>query len=310
MVNPAFEGYPFTALGFNYNSMIVIITDLDGTLLGADYSWRTALPAIAELKRLAMPLVLCTSKTRAEVELICSELNHHDPFIVENGGALYVPEGYFPWDFNTPVHRAGYGVIEFGTPYLELVRSLQRAAQESNCRVRGFYQMSAEEISRCCGLPLKTARLAKQREYDEPFRILQGDPQELMAAIAREKKRCVRGGNFYHILSSNDKAHCVNLLIHYYRTAYEHVITVGLGNGLNDVNFLKLVDLPLVLESPDSGRIMSEIPRARLCRGGGPEAWNKAVLQIVASHSKLERPGAATPSASGADFISDSLQNE
>jgi mannosyl-3-phosphoglycerate phosphatase len=134
-------------------------------------------------------------------------------------------------------------------------------------------------------MTLEAARLATLREYDEPFEILKGDPDRLFEAIVKRKKRWTRGGTFYHILGSNDKAHCVNLLIHYYRRAFEHVSTVGLGDGPNDAEFLKLVDLPLVLESPSSKELQAAIRHAQLCPGsGGPAAWNSAVLNAVKRH--------------------------
>ncbi len=287
--------------------MMIVITDLDGTLLGDDYSCEAALPAIAELRRLRIPLILCTSKTRAEVEMIRNRLGNQDPFIVENGGALYIPDGCLPLELNAPLRRSGCAVIEFGSPYPELVMCLRRASAESRCTVRGFCQMSVEEISRCCQMPLETARLAKQREYDEPFKILDGDPLRLIAAIEKRKKRCTRGGNFYHILGTNDKAHCVNLLIHYYRTACGHVTTVGLGDGMNDAGFLKLVDYPLILESSSSDQLMADVRHAQLCSGRSvPEAWNAAILDAVSRHLpyKCLQSGLSPASSSEDPFLS------
>jgi mannosyl-3-phosphoglycerate phosphatase len=219
------------------------------------------------------------------VEAVRDQLGNRDPFIVENGGALYVPDGCFPFDLNTPARRGPYAVIEFGDPYPELVQILRVAASESKCKVRGYHQMSVEEVSERCRMTLEAARLAKQREYDEPFEIFEGDPNRLFAAIEKRKKRWTRGGMFYHILGSNDKAHCVNLLIHYYRRAFEHVSTVGLGDGPNDAEFLKIVDLPLVLESHSSKELIAAVRRAQLCpRSGGPGAWNSAVLEAIKRH--------------------------
>ena len=65
-----------------------MFTDLDGTLLHPHtYSSDPARPALDTLKRLGIPVVFCTSKTRPEVELWRQRLGVTDPFIVENGGA-------------------------------------------------------------------------------------------------------------------------------------------------------------------------------------------------------------------------------
>ena len=263
--------------------MLLVITDMDGTLLDAAYSYEAARPALNRLKSLQIPLVLCTSKTRAEVEMWRQRLDNRHPFIVENGGALYIPEDYFPQGIKSPLHRGGYAVIEIGSSYQELVQSLHKASAESECAVRGFHQMSAAEINVSCNIPLETAALAKQREYDEPFEILSGNQGRLLEAIERQKKRWTRGDRFFHILGANDKAHCVNLLCHFYARNFAQVVTVGLGDGLNDANFLNLVDIPLLLESPAVTDLKAAVPRGRLYPSG-PRGWNAAILDTLEEH--------------------------
>ncbi|MFQ5696467.1 MAG: mannosyl-3-phosphoglycerate phosphatase, partial [Terriglobia bacterium] len=47
---------------------LIVFTDLDATLLDHQtYSWAAAEPALRRLRLLGIPLVFCTSKTRAEV---------------------------------------------------------------------------------------------------------------------------------------------------------------------------------------------------------------------------------------------------
>src|SRR4051812_40579094 len=74
----------------------VIFSDLDGTLLQPDtYSCGPAETAVRALRELGYPLVLCSSKTRAELEFWRGKLHNDAPFIVENGGAIYIPRNYF-----------------------------------------------------------------------------------------------------------------------------------------------------------------------------------------------------------------------
>jgi mannosyl-3-phosphoglycerate phosphatase len=284
--------------------MLVIITDLDGTLLDSTYSYEAARPALRLLNHFRIPLILCTSKTRAEVEACRSRLNNDHPFIIENGGALYIPESYFAPVINSPVRRDGYAVIEFGDPYPELVRCLLQASAQSDCCVRGFHQMSIEEVSACCNMSLTAASLAKKREYDEPFEILSGDGKRLTEAIEKQKKRWTHGGRFYHILGANDKAHCVNLLSHYYREVFKSVVTVGLGDGLNDAGFLNLVDIPILLESAAIEDLKKAVPRGRRCSGNGPQAWNAAVLETIDKH--LLTDGATIGMDAGIEGLFDS----
>ena len=65
----------------------VIFTDLDGTLLDADtFSFDPAEPALRLIRARSIPLILSSSKTRAEIEVYRKRLDNSHPFISENGG--------------------------------------------------------------------------------------------------------------------------------------------------------------------------------------------------------------------------------
>ncbi|MFH1490792.1 MAG: HAD-IIB family hydrolase, partial [Pseudomonadota bacterium] len=70
----------------------MIFTDLDGTLLDHEtYEWKEAEPALNRCKLLRIPLILVSSKTRAEINVIRNELGLTAPFISENGGGIFFP---------------------------------------------------------------------------------------------------------------------------------------------------------------------------------------------------------------------------
>src|SRR3989338_10179164 len=74
----------------------IIASDLDGTLLDStDYSFAAAQPALAMIRARDVPLVLCSSKTRAEIEEYRRRLDNGHPFIAENGGGVFISHGYF-----------------------------------------------------------------------------------------------------------------------------------------------------------------------------------------------------------------------
>ena len=70
-------------------SSIWIVSDVDGTLMDHSYDFTPAKETIKLLQELAIPVILCTSKTAAEVKVIRKQLNLTDPYIVENGAAIY-----------------------------------------------------------------------------------------------------------------------------------------------------------------------------------------------------------------------------
>ena len=66
-----------------------VVTDLDGTLMDHHYDWSPAKAAIQRLQRCGVPVIPCTSKTAEEVSRFREQIGLHDPFIVENGGAIH-----------------------------------------------------------------------------------------------------------------------------------------------------------------------------------------------------------------------------
>ncbi|CAG0948086.1 partial Glucosyl-3-phosphoglycerate/mannosyl-3-phosphoglycerate phosphatase, partial [Anaerolineae bacterium] len=92
----------------------IIFSDLDGTLLdAADYSFAAAKPALAMIHERGIPLILCSSKTRSEIEIYRRRLDNVHPFIAENGGGIFIPKGYFsvPAEAVETAEAGGYRII-------------------------------------------------------------------------------------------------------------------------------------------------------------------------------------------------------
>lgn len=266
------------------NTMKAVFSDLDGTLLDHDtYDWAPARPALDRLKRTGTPCILVTSKTRAEVEFWRRTMANRDPFIVENGGAAFVPESYFPGGVPGAASRGEYLALEWGTPYSTLVSALEMASLESGCRVVGFHHMTVEEVAVDTGMSLEQAALAKQREYDEPFRILDKDgASQLLGALERAGLRWTEGGRYFHVTGNNDKAVAVRAVADLFRRTAGGVMTIGLGDGLNDLPFLAEVDRAVIVRSRAAAVLAERLPGAMVTAHPGPRGWNEAVLGLVA----------------------------
>ena len=262
---------------------LVFFSDLDGTLLDHDtYSFDAARPALERLRAEGVPLVLCTSKTRAEIAPLRAAMRNTHPFISENGGALFIPVDYFPFALSGAERRDDLDVIVIGNPYPELVAALGRASRASGVRVRGFGDMTDADVAEVTGLSLDQARMARQREFDEPFEILDASrADDLLAAIEREGKRWTSGGRFHHILGASDKAAAVRFLARLYRRQLGGVTTVGLGDAPNDASFLVEVDVPIAVASSRVDALLAQIPHARVTHRPGPAGWNEAVLEVL-----------------------------
>ena len=267
----------------------VIFTDLDGSLLDAStYSYEAADRALVRIASSRTPLILVSSKTRAEVEPLRSRLGLQEPFIIENGGAVFIPIGYFPFSVEGAVIRSVYQVLELGTPYADLRAALREIGRGLPAQVQGFGDMTVEEVAAQTGLSPAEARLAKQREFDEPFLSTAGvlTLEQLRAPVEARGLRCTRGGRFYHLMGANDKgAASLRLIEAYRRLAKERgrtIVTIGIGDSLNDLPMLQVVDRPVLVRRPDGSHDPDiALPNLIRARGIGPVGWNEAVLDLV-----------------------------
>ena len=269
---------------------LVVFTDLDGTLLRQeDYDWSPAREALAALKRRRVPLVIASSKTRAEIEAWRRRIGTGDPFISENGGALYAPEGSTPGPIPGAEPVDGYFRVELGAPYARLRGALPTLARDLGVGLRGFGDMEAGEIGRLAGLSGEDLELARCREYDEPFvpsRALTGGEETRLEERARAMGlRVTRGGRFHHLTGPSDKGRAVRLLMSGYRAGGRSPLSLGLGDGPNDLELLQAVDRAVVVARPDGSHapeLRTGLPHARFTRGAGPEGFAEGVLEYLA----------------------------
>ncbi|HET6681198.1 MAG TPA: HAD-IIB family hydrolase [Gemmatimonadaceae bacterium] len=269
---------------------LVVVTDLDGTLLDArTYSTAAAGPALAALRARGVPLVLCTSKTRAEVEPLHGSLGLRAPFIVENGGAIVAPAGAWPAE-RAPGAPAGEpgedgtgdAVIALGTAYTDVVAALAAAAAESGARVRGFHDMTEAEVAAATGLPSADAGRARQREYGEAFTVLDAAREPaLLAALERRGFRWAIGGRFHHVFAGNDKGEAVRRVLARYRRAWPGLASAGLGDAPNDISMLCEVDRPVIVRGRHVDVMHERVPGAVVTAEEGPAGWNTAVLALL-----------------------------
>jgi mannosyl-3-phosphoglycerate phosphatase len=254
--------------------------------------------------------VFCSSKTRAEIEVLQHELGVHHPFIVENGGAVYVPSGYFPFELERSEDREAYQVIELGMPYERLVTALRLLRSHLPYRLAGFSDLTVEEVADICELPLDKARRAKAREYDEPFRLLEPTPEAEQAVrqqIEQTGLRCSIGGRFWHLHGNNDKGLGIKLLSSFYRRAWGGIFTIGLGDSPNDAPLLEAVDWPVLVPQPNGSfadGLAKRIPHLNFAQASGPHGWNAAISYV------LNRIQAIDTSAGSAAAIGCALKSQ
>ncbi len=264
---------------------LIVVTDLDGTLLDQrTYSYEASLPALRKLQSLCIPVVLCSSKTRSEMEPLWHELDLKDPFIVENGGAIFFPPDYFSFVIENTRVRGKFHMLELGQKIEILRAALQEAALNQHVPVRSFGEMTIQEISQLTGLPKKNAQAASEREYDEPFVVRQINYGRLFTALRTKGFKITQGDRFYHLSRGSDKGKATRKLLELYRQVDPAIRSVGLGNAGHDLAMLREVNTPILIRNPDGSwdstitQNMSGIKKSmKIC----PEGWSEAIEEIL-----------------------------
>jgi mannosyl-3-phosphoglycerate phosphatase len=276
---------------------ILIFTDLDGTLIDHDtYDFKEAQPALDQLRSRSIPVIICSSKTRAEIEVYRRRMGLSDPFIVENGGAVFIPSHTL--DLSSPppsrgrvwvgvkfVERGPYHVVELGVPYAHLC-TIWKEIKKKTFRMKGFSEMTIDEIAACTGLPLEEASLAARREYSEPFIFSDTSVQFRLLESLLQKRglRITRGGRFYHMIGLNDKGTAVQVLRRVYANTYpdKRIWTAGLGDSANDIPMLRHVDMPIVIrKKTGEWEHIQGVAPVSCSDKAGPRGWAEMIHTIL-----------------------------
>ena len=148
----------------NNNEIKIVFTDLDGTLLDhSTYSYSEAEKALRSLREKGIHLVLCSSKSRDEIKIYRDKLTNNEPFISENGGAIYIPEEYgLKCEFDRTDN--GFLVIEIGSEYKILKSAFEKIKRKTGINIKSISEFTVDEIVELTGLSREEACLALKKK--------------------------------------------------------------------------------------------------------------------------------------------------
>lgn len=254
---------------------LVVVTDLDGTLLDHHhYDFVAALPALERLRKHQIPVVLNTSKTRAEVQQWRAQLDNHHPYVIENGGAILWPT------------EQGERVQSLGKPRHAILEVLARIQTQLSLTLEGFSHWTTDELMTHTGLAQGPAEQAMARRYSEPLLWPKEQPLERFSqALAEHDLQGLRGGRFLHVQGQHDKSDALGpLREHYHHELGQAPVIVALGDGDNDRAMLAQADWAVVIRSPNYPPLQVDAKAGRktmLPAGIGPFGWNQAIHHIL-----------------------------
>ena len=221
------------------NSSLWVVSDVDGTLMDHSYDLTPAKETIKLLQKLSIPVILCTSKTAAEVKVIRKLLNLTDPYIVENGGAIY-------GESLTKVN----GQIILGEKYEVLEDILRSISNEINYVLQPLNSISDQDATELTGLKGHSLELMRDRHWSMPFLNPPADIEEQISFCCKKfNVEIFRGNRMSHMLSVNsNKGKAINELKKYSNNS--EIKIIGLGDSPNDLPLLLNSDYKIIIPGP------------------------------------------------------------
>jgi len=222
------------------NSPLWIVSDVDGTLMDHSYDLTPAKETIKTLQTLSIPVILCTSKTASEVKIIRRELNLTDPYIVENGAAIY----------GESLEKVN-GEIILGKKYELLEETLNFISKEIDYKLIPLNNLTDQEATDLTGLKGNSLTLMRDRHWSLP---ILNPPSFLEERIKTCCKRfnvdIFKGNRMSHLLSKNsNKGLAINALKKY--SNIQDLQIIGLGDSPNDLPLLLNSDVRIVIPGID-----------------------------------------------------------
>lgn len=269
-------------------SDLIVFSDLDGTLLDHDsYSFAPAEPALQDLARRRIPLILATSKTLSETRVLSDALANTAPLIVENGAAIAVPAAQrdaYPLAGDA-IPDDGYLLLHLGADYARLRDFVERQRARHGYRVAGFGDMTVDDIVALTGLDRAGAALAARRCGSEPL-VWNDDASRLRTfhdAALREGLQLTRGGRFRHLMGTTSKALAIARLLDGLARHGRRPATIALGDSDNDRAMLAAVDVAVIVRRHDGSWLEDCRGRRQTWRTEaiGPAGWNRAILRLL-----------------------------
>lgn len=264
----------------------IVVSDLDGTLLDhTDYSFDAALPALRLLRERGIPLILATSKTLAEAVEINRALDNREAMIVENGGAICVPQ-----DVDYPIDRVrhetlhDHTIVRLAPPHSVVRYFITQQRSRHGWSLRGFSDMTVSEVAEITGLDELAAQRAKQRLCGEPFLWMDGRAafQRFHMTARYEGFKITQGGRFHHLMGGSDKAHALHAVRLMMAADSDAGPVIALGDSNNDKAMLEAADIAVVIKRHDGSHLDCRgISKTLYTVHAGPRGWNAAILQVL-----------------------------
>lgn len=259
---------------------VAVFTALDGTLLDPlTFDAGANRARVSELLERGARIVPVSVMTLDEISPVAEDLGFTGAMIIEAGGAIARRSGS-AWTVEA--------VGPEGDALLEAIRQIEEAA---SARLLVYSVLSHRDASQLSGRAGAMLEASTRRRFSEPFLIEDGDFAAVRRAARALGFEVRRGRRFLYLCRAGDL-----------RSAFRRVatemgcgVTIGAGGSMADAEFLRLVDVPIIVPPADGAvdrDLRRSLPDVVVASGPAPEGW--ALVHATASRIIDEGPPVRT----------------
>jgi mannosyl-3-phosphoglycerate phosphatase len=268
----------------------VIFTDLDASLLDYDtYEFGEIKNFVINLIENGIFIIPVTSKTKNETLKFLKSLPRYESFAIENGGAVYLIDEYEKYTEEKLEIESDNGLLKkvLGTKIDILKDFLKEFSEKENLMIKTIFDFSVSELSFMLNLSAKDLIDTLDREYDIPFIIenpIKDKIEKLIENANKKRYKIHIGGRFYHISGNYNKGDAVRFLEDIYKNRFGDIMTIGIGDSLNDLSLLESVEIPILIRKKDftiCEEIKEKISNLYITNKPAPLGWQEGVEKVL-----------------------------
>ena len=257
--------------------MVVIFTDLDGSLLHRDtFKFDSIKDYIKSLIDSGIIIIPNSSKTGVEIEKFNEELGIELPFISENGSLI---QGLNLINRNFP------NKIILSRQKEELIKIFDTKVPEklrNKCfLISKMDKKKQEEIFGQKGSQLKDVL---NRNYTLPF-LFYGEKTEknkLLKILNSNSLTLQEGGRVSNLCDNVNKIKSMNRVIKIIKKTEEKIKTIAVGDNYNDLDMIKNSDVPCLVFNDQFKLDQINIDNLIFSNQPSPEGWADVIKKALA----------------------------
>ena len=256
--------------------MVVIFTDLDGSLLHRDtFKFDSIKDYIKSLINNGIIIIPNSSKTEKEIKKFNEELGVELPYISENGSAIH---GLNLINQNFP------NEIILSRKKEELLKIFNEKTPERllNKCVQ-ISKLSKKEQEKIFGQKDDRLKDALKRKYTLPI-LCNGDNSEknkLLKILSSNSLTLQEGGRVLNLCDNINKIKSMNKIIKILKKTEDKIKTIAVGDNYNDLEMLKNSDVPCLVFNDQFKLDKINIDNLIFSNKPSPEGWADVIKMAL-----------------------------